>query len=87
MSILSERLKSAQPNPQNKGGCITCRWWETADPETRRLVDDWLDQKFSIKQLWEILTAPTEDGSHLTISNTGFRLHLNHHDEKCRGGE
>lgn len=82
---LSDRLKSAQPNRQNRGGCITCRWWEEITPETRKLINEWLDNEHSVKQLYEILSAPN-DGAEppLPISMTGFRLHLNHHDNKCR---
>jgi hypothetical protein len=37
--------------------------------------------------LYEILSQPVTDGSAeqpVPISNTGFRLHLNHHNERCR---
>lgn len=88
MPSLSDRLRAAQPNPTNKGGCVTCQWWEQISDETRRLINDWLDANYSVKQLHEILSAPN-DGTEpqLQISNTGFRLHLNHHSEKCRTGE
>lgn len=86
MPSLSDRLRSAQPNRQNRGGCVTCRWWEEIKPDTRRLINEWLDNEHSVKQLHEILSAPTEsDEPPLPISITGFRLHLNHHDAKCRG--
>jgi hypothetical protein len=82
---LSDRLKSAQPNAQNKGGCVTCKWWASIKPETQRLINEWIDNQHSIKQLHDILSAPTDGGDPpLLISITGFRLHLNHHDVKCR---
>lgn len=85
MASLSDRLKSAQPNPSNVGGCVTCQWWQTIGDETRALINEWLDAGHSIKQLYEILSAPSDgDEPPLPISNTGFRMHLNHHDEKCR---
>lgn len=85
MPSLSDRLKSAQPNRQNRGGCVTCAWWSDIKPATRALINEWIDNEHSIKQLHEILTAPN-DGSEppLNISITGFRLHMNHHSEKCR---
>lgn len=63
-------------------------WWETITPETRRLINEWLDNQHSLKQLHDILTAPSDGvDPPLEISMTGFRLHLNHHDTKCRGSE
>lgn len=88
MASLSDRLRTAQPNRQNRGGCVTCLWWEQIKPDTRRLINEWLDNKHSVKQLYEILSAPTSDDEPaLPISMTGFRLHLNHHDTKCRDGD
>ena len=88
MPSLSDRLKSAQRNPTNKGGCITCRWWLEIGEDTRQLINEWIDADHSLKQLYEILSAPN-DGPEpsLPISNTGFRLHMNHHNLKCRSGE
>ena len=90
MSTIATRLKSAQPNARaaNTGGCVTCRWWQDIDDETRRLVNEWIDNRHSIKQLYDILSTPTDDDTEptLTISVTGFRLHMNHHDVKCRRG-
>ena len=85
MPTLSERLRSAQPNRQNTGGCVTCQWWLTISPKTQQLINQWIDDRHSIRQLYYILSAPS-DGTDppLTISNTGFRLHMNHHTEKCR---
>lgn len=91
MTSIANRLKSAQPYARraNRGGCVTCQWWDTISEDTRTLINEWLDNNYSGRQLWEILTAPTDDGGdpQLEISLTGFRLHLNHHDEKCRGGD
>lgn len=86
MPSIQQRLKAAQPNQSNKFGCVTCQWWQEISAETRQLINEWIDNDHSIKQLHEILTAPN-DGSEpqLHISNTGFRFHMNHHNEKCRG--
>ena len=87
MASLSDRLKSAQRNPTNKGGCVTCKWWATLGDETKNLINAWLDAEHSIAQLYEILSHPADDNNTeqpLPISNTGFRLHLNHHNERCR---
>lgn len=89
MTSIANRLKSAQPYARraNQGGCVTCQWWKTIRPETRQLINQWLDNGYSGKQLWEIITAGSDgDEPPLDISITGFRLHLNHHDEKCRDG-
>lgn len=77
-----------QRNPANRGGCVTCRWWAQISDETKKLINEWLDNDYSAKQLYEILSAPPDADSsdpQLQISITGFRLHLNHHNEKCRG--
>ena len=88
MPSISDRLRSAQRNPANKGGCVSCKWWNEIGDETRRLINEWIDNDYSIKQLYDIITAPN-DGSEpqLEISLTGWRLHMNHHNEKCRNGE
>lgn len=87
MPSLSDRLKSVEhKNAANKGGCVTCRWWAEISDESRRLINEWIDGDHSVKQLHEILTAPSSgDEPQLEISITGFRLHLNHHSAKCRG--
>lgn len=85
MPTISERLRSAQRNPANKGGCVSCKWWSEISDETRRLINEWIDNDYSIKQLYDILTAPNDgDEPPLPISLTGWRLHMNHHDDKCR---
>lgn len=87
MSTISERLRTAQRNPANRGGCVTCRWWNQISSQTKNLINEWLDNDHSVKQLYEILSAPNDgDEPSLPISITGFRLHLNHHNEKCRDG-
>jgi hypothetical protein len=88
MPSLNERIESAQhtARPANVGGCVTCRWWSQISNHTQQLINQWLDSGHSQRQLWDILTAPSEgsDDPVLEISITGFRLHLNHHDVKCR---
>lgn len=89
MPPLAHRLKSVQQrNRANRGGCVTCQWWAEIPDETRTLINDWIDNGHSVKQLHEILTAPADPGEpQLTISISGFRFHLNHHDVKCRGAD
>lgn len=88
MASLSDRLKSAQPNRANVGGCVTCAWWETISDSAKQLINEWIDNQHSIRQLHEILVAPNDgDEPVLNISITGFRLHMNHHNEKCRNGD
>lgn len=86
MATIADRLKSAQRNPANKGGCVTCKWWQTITDETRTLINEWIDNDHSIKQLYDILSSPSDDETEpsLEISMTGFRLHMNHHNQKCR---
>lgn len=85
MASLPERIRSAQPNPANIGGCVTCKWWREISDETKTLINEWIDNLHSTRQLHQILTAPSDCGDPpLAISITGFRLHLNHHNEKCR---
>ena len=86
MATISERLRTAQRNPANRGGCVTCKWWNTISDDTKKLIQEWIDNDYSIKQLYEILSSPSDDDTEpkLSISVTGFRLHMNHHNEKCR---
>ena len=78
----------SKPNNANKGGCVTCKWWAQISEADRRLVNEWIDADYSGKQLHELLTEPGADGEPvLEISLTGFRLHLNHHDAKCRSDQ
>ncbi len=87
MPSLHERIESAQHTARaaNVGGCVTCRWWSQIGEDTRQLINEWLDSGHSRRQLWDILTTPSDsEDPVLDISITGFRLHLNHHDAKCR---
>jgi hypothetical protein len=65
---------------------MTCNWWHTINKDTQKLINEWLDSKSNRTQLYEILTTPTEDQDEppLTVSNSGWRWHLKHHDERCR---
>ena len=82
---LADRIRSAQPNAAN-AGCRTCHWWKTITPETQRLINEWLAAKYSVLQLYDILSTPGEDITEplLPVSATGFRMHAKHHAEKCR---
>lgn len=84
---LAKRIKTAQVNNSNTG-CQTCRWWEQISTETQRLINAWLDDPNNSRlQLYEILALPGDDDPGeplLPVSNSGWRMHLKHHDEKCR---
>ena len=82
MPSLSDRLKSAQPNPANRNLCKTCSFLEHVSADTRDLITEWLEEDNSVAQLHEILTAPSDDAPALEISLTGFRFHLKHHIER-----
>jgi hypothetical protein len=87
MPSLKERISTAQHNARaaNIGGCVTCKWWAQISDETRKVINEWIDSGHSQRQLWGILTEPSDgDDPVLEISITGFRLHMNHHDVKCR---
>lgn len=85
MPSLSDRLRSAQPNKANRNLCVTCQWLEGISPDTVQLINEWIDADNSVAQLHEILTQPADDTPALSISMTGFRFHLKHHDERWRG--
>lgn len=80
---LASRLKSAQVNPSNRG-CQSCQWWDTVSKESKKLINEWLDAGYSRAQLYEILSQPDEGDPPLPVSETGWRFHLKHHDERCR---
>lgn len=64
---------------------MTCQWWQEIGADTRELINEWIDAKHSIKQLYQILSAPADgDEPRLPVSNSGFRLHMDHHDLRCR---
>ena len=86
MTSLSDRLRSAQPNKANRNLCVTCAWLETVTPQTRTLINDWLDNDHSVSQLHDIITTPSEDIEPLVISLTGFRFHLKHHAQRWPRG-
>ena len=85
MASLSDRLKSAQPNRSSKV-CKTCEFWAQLKPATKQLINDWLDNQYSITQLHDILSAPNDDPTEPRLNNSvsGFKFHLKHHDERCR---
>lgn len=84
---LANRIKAAKKHTSNRG-CQTCKWWQTISPETRKLINQWLeDPDNSRLQLYEILSKAGDDDPGeplLKVSNSGFRFHLQHHDERCR---
>lgn len=82
---LADRLATAQPKRSNYG-CQTCLWWPTISPESQKLINDWIDAGHSQAQLHAILTAPDQDSDDppLDVSESGWRFHLKHHEQRCR---
>lgn len=84
---LATRLRAAAPtaNASNRG-CRSCQWWAGLDDVTRTAINEWLDAGHSRAELYEMLASPDADGeAPLPVSPTGWRGHLKHHDERCRG--
>ena len=81
---LAARLANAQPNRRN-GGCQSCQWWTQISSESQKLINEWIDAGHSQAQLHDILAAG-DDGEDppLPVSQSGWRFHLKHHDERCR---
>jgi hypothetical protein len=83
---LAARLKSAQAKVSNQG-CRSCKWWETQTPETKSLINAWLDAGNSSMQLHAILSS-SDDGVDpaelLDVCYTAWQNHVKHHDETCR---
>ena len=73
---LSERITNAIPN-YVPDGCVTCKWLETVSPADRAAFSAWIADKKSKSQLWELCS--TDPDNPLTVSLSGFRLHLRHH--------
>lgn len=88
MASISDRLRSVQPN-RGDTSCTTCTWWLEIRPATRKLINEWIDAGNSIAQLHDILSAPNDDDDEprLTNSLSGFKFHLKHHAERCRGDQ
>lgn len=82
---LARRIKSAQRNSSQRLGCQTCLWWKQLTPAVQALVNDWLEAGHSRQQLYEIISAPDDSGDPvLGVSLSAWRLHMKHHDERCR---
>ena len=82
---LSDRIRSAQPDANlSNRGCRSCMWFADQPPETRALIDEWIDGGHSVLQLWQIISKPDPDDPGyvpLAISDTGWRNHV----RNCRG--
>lgn len=56
---------------------MTCNWLKGVTKADRRKIDEWIAEKYSVAQLWEILSSDPDNP--LVVSNTAFRHHLRHH--------
>lgn len=84
---LSDRIREAQEKANYvNNGCRSCHWWSTISDETRALINDWIDAENSRLQLYIILSANVEgqDEPPLDVSDSAWRTHLRHHNERCR---
>ena len=74
---LAKRLQAVIPERSNHG-CVTCQWLEGMPDGDRVAWDDWIAQKHSLSQLWEIACSDPERP--FPVSITGLRHHVrNHH--------
>jgi hypothetical protein len=87
---LSDRLRSAQSesHPANRG-CRSCEWFRNLPTDTQELINEWLDGGFSMLQLHTILVTKDEDSDYppLPVSDTSWRNHARHHNERCRADQ
>jgi hypothetical protein len=89
MPSINDRLISARHNVANRG-CRSCDWFlNDISDDTRKLINEWIDADHSIAQLHQIISATPDEDDHETIplrvGDTGWRSHLRHHNERCRG--
>jgi hypothetical protein len=76
---LTQRLQAVIPERSNRG-CVTCQYLDDMSDADRRAFDDWVAGGYSHSQLWEICISDPD--SPLTISITGFRHHMKHHQPR-----
>lgn len=73
---LAKRLKAVVPE-RNNVGCVTCNWVAELSDVDRAAWDDWIANKHSLAQLWEICCA---DPDHpYPVSITALRYHVRMH--------
>lgn len=71
---LAKSLSIVQPTLGRRGGCSTCRWYQSLPPADKAAFWDWIDSGRSITQLWEVAS---KDPDHpLTMGISALRLHL-----------
>jgi hypothetical protein len=87
---LSDRILSAklQSNVANRG-CRSCDWFLGLPADAQALINEWLDGGFSMLQLHTVLIAKDDDSDYppLPVSDTAWRSHARHHNERCRGDQ
>ncbi len=73
---LADRIGNVEPNRGNHG-CVTCDWVEALAPGDRAAIDEWIEARWSVNQLWEMCRDDPDNP--LDISLSGFRHHVRHH--------
>lgn len=74
---MSQRLKVVTPK-KTTSGCVTCWWVEGLSDTDREAWDDWIANKYTLTQLWEVCSADPDRP--LPVSITALRYHVrNHH--------
>lgn len=74
---LSVRLSGVIPNRSNRGGCVTCQWVADLPEPDRQAWDQWIADKRSLSQLWEIASADPDNS--YPVSLTALRYHVRNH--------
>jgi hypothetical protein len=76
---LANRLSAVIPNRSNRGGCITCRWVDDLPASDRQAWDQWIEEKRSLSQLWEISSRDPDNP--YPVSLTALRYHVRTHKD------
>ena len=76
---LANRLAAVQPSRSNRG-CVTCQYLKKLAPKDLDAWNEWIDEKRSLVQLWEVACADPENP--LTVSITAVRHHIQSHHNK-----
>jgi hypothetical protein len=73
---LANRLSAVVPSRSNRG-CVTCQYLKTLSPKDLQAWNDWIAEKRSLTQLWEVACADPDNP--LKVSITGVRHHIQAH--------
>ena len=73
---LANRLSAVVPSRSNRG-CVTCKYLKTLSSQDLAAWNEWIDEKRSLAQLWEVACNDPENP--LTVSITAVRHHIQAH--------